>query len=363
MSFLTPVIIIFAVLGGIDYVCGSRIGLGKEFQKAFMLLGVMALSMIGMIVIAPALGEALSPTFDAVYGIFGMDPSILPASLFANDMGGAPLAKESMRNESVGLFNALVVSSMMGCTVSFTIPFALGVVPKESHKPLLMGLLCGIVTIPVGCFVAGLICGVSWLSLLWNLLPLILFSDIIAVGLLTLPDLCVKIFKVLGFFITALIIAGLLLGIAEFLTKQKILPAAASIEEGALVCLNASVVLCGMFPLIFALSKLLSRPLSALGKVIGINETAALCLLSTLATSATAFGMMDRMDRKGAMMNAAFAVSGAFVLGSHLAFTMAFDPRYLLPVTVGKLVAGVLSVALVFPVYRIALAKEKTRSE
>ena len=358
MNFLTPVILVFAVLGGVDYVCGSRLGLGKEFQKAFMLLGTMALSMIGMIVLAPAIGAALSPAFDTVYTVFGLDPSILPASLLANDMGGAPLAKEVMRDEGVGLFNALVVSSMMGCTVSFTIPFALGVVGKEQHRELLLGLLCGIVTIPVGCFVSGIVLGLPMLALLWNLLPLILFSVVIALGLVLCPNVCVKIFKVIGFLITALIIGGLLLGVIEFLTKQKLLSTAASIEEGALVCLNASVVLCGMFPLIFVLSKLLRRPLSALGRVVGINETSALCLLSELATSATAFGMMDRMDKRGVMMNSAFAVSGAFVLGSHLAFTMAFDPHYILSVTVGKLVAGILAILLTIPIYHVAIKTE-----
>ena len=44
------------------------------------------------------------------------------------------------------------------------------------------------------------------------------------------------------------------------------------------------------------------------------------------------------------MLNSAFAVSAAFVAGSHLAYTMAVDQRYILPVIVGKLVAGILAV-------------------
>jgi DNA-directed RNA polymerase subunit RPC12/RpoP len=72
-----------------------------------------------------------------------IDPSILPSVLFANDMGGAPLAVEAARDRALGAFNAMVVSSMMGCTVSFTIPFALGGVPKELHRDMLLGLLCG----------------------------------------------------------------------------------------------------------------------------------------------------------------------------------------------------------------------------
>ena len=49
MSLLTIIILIFSVVGAIDLILGNRFGIGKEFEKAFMLLGTMALSMIGMI--------------------------------------------------------------------------------------------------------------------------------------------------------------------------------------------------------------------------------------------------------------------------------------------------------------------------
>ena len=56
--------------------------------------------------------------------------------------------------------------------------------------------------------------------------------------------------------------------------------------------------------------------------------------------------MMDKMDKKGIVLNSAFAVSGAFILGSHLAFTMAFDGEYVIPVIIGKLISGVLAIFL-----------------
>ena len=60
----------------------------------------------------------------------------------------------------------------------------------------------------------------------------------------------------------------------------------------------------------------------------------------------TTFGMMDKMDKKGVMMNSAFAVSAAFTFAGHLAFTMAFDATFIAPVIVAKLVSGV--TALIF---------------
>ena len=343
MNYLTVIILIFSVLGAVDRIIGNRFGLGKEFEKAFMLLGPMALSMIGMIVISPFVAQVMRPVSEVFSNVLHIDASIIPASLFANDMGGAPLAVEMASDEKIGLFNALVVSSMMGCTISFTIPFALGVVGKDQHEELLLGLLCGIVTIPIGCFVSGIICGIPIVSLLLLLLPLVIFSAIIAFGLIKFPKICIKVFKIFGIFITALITVGLALGVIRFLTGIEIIKGLTTIEEGASICLNAAIVLSGSFPFMYILSKVLEKPLKVIGKKIGVNEHSVVGIVSCFVTSATTFGMMDKMDKKGAVMNSAFSVSGAFVVGSHLAFTMAFDSSYVFPVILGKLISGVLA--------------------
>ncbi len=346
MNYLTIIILIFSVLGALDRIFGGRFGLGKEFEKAFMLLGTMALSMIGMIVISPFIADIMKPVSEFFTSVLHIDSSIIPASLFANDMGGAPLAVEMATNEKTGLFNALVVSSMMGCTISFTIPLSLGVVNKEQHRELLLGLLCGIVTIPIGCLISGVICKIPFVSLLLNLMPLVIFSGVIAFGLIRFPQLCVKIFKVFGIFITTVITIGLSLGIIRFLTGFEVIKGLATIEDGAAICVNATIVLSGSFPLMYVLSKALSKPLKAIGKVVGVSENSVVGLVSTLASNATTFGMMDKMDKKGVVLNSAFAVSGAFVLGGHLAFTMAFDSSYIVPVMVGKLVSGLLALVI-----------------
>ena len=348
MNYLTIIILIFSVLGALDRIFGNKFGIGKEFEKAFNLLGAMALSMIGMIVISPLIADLMKPVSAFLLNVLHIDASIIPASLFANDMGGAPLAVEMSLNEEIGKYNALVVSSMMGCTVSFTIPFDLGLVKKEQHADHMSGLLCGIVTIPVGCFVSGLMCKIPFGTLVLNLVPLVIFSGLIALGLVLVPKICVKIFTVFGVFITVIITIGLALGIVRFLTGVEVIKGLATIEDGAAVCVNAAVVLSGAFPFMYIISKLLAKPLKAVGEKIGINEFSVLGIVSALATSATLFGMMDRMDKKGVVMNSSFSVSGAFVLGSHLAFTLAFDSAYVMPVIIGKLISGVLAVVLAY---------------
>ncbi len=357
MNVVSIVMVIFSMLGALDRIFGNRFGLGKEFERGLHMMGTMLLSMAGMIIISPAIADLLSPCFDFVYRIFGIDPSVIPGILFANDMGGAPLAVEVAKDPTLGLFNGLVVASMMGATVSFTIPFALGCIKKEQHPVLMLGLLCGIVTIPLGCFAAGLMCKIPLKSLLLNLLPLVLFALLVALGLLFIPKICVKIFNILGIAIKVLITVGLALGILRFLTGLEPIKGLATIEEAGAVCLNAAIVMSGAFPLILVLSKLLKKPLQLLGRLLKINETSALGLLGNLGSNVNSFGMMEKMDSKGTVLNSAFAVSAAFLLAGHLAFTLAFDASYLPQVMVGKIIAGITALFFAAFIYKRTQAK------
>lgn len=352
MNAIAVVILAFSVLGAVDHVIGNRIGVGKEFARAFSLFGPMALSMLGMLVLAPAIGVWLSPAFDWFHRTLGMDPSIIPASLLANDMGGMLLSQSVCITQEVGNFNAFVISSMMGCVVSYTIPFALGIVKREQHKEFFFGTLCGIVTIPVGSFVAGLVCGLGPLPLLLDLFPLILLSVIVCLALVFAPKACIQCFSVFGLVMKVLGVIGLVCATFTFLTGVEIHPHFDTFENAALICANACVTLSGALPLMCLISKLLHRPLDRLGARLGIDGTSALALLGCLVTNASTFGVMEQMNKKGTVLNSAFAVSAAFVFGSHLAFTMAFDPDYVLPMTVGKLLSGVCAVVLACLLYR-----------
>ena len=73
MNVITIVILTFSLLGAIDYLIGNKFGIGKEFVKAFSLFAPMVLSMLGMLVIAPAIGVWLTPLFDGFYNLFNID--------------------------------------------------------------------------------------------------------------------------------------------------------------------------------------------------------------------------------------------------------------------------------------------------
>jgi ethanolamine transporter len=247
---------------------------------------------------------------------------------------------------------------MLGATVVFTIPVAMGILRQEDRAFLAKGILAGIVTIPVGILVGGLVAGFPFIKVLRNLIPVVLIAVLIALGLWRAEKAMIKGFGWFGKGITALITAGLALAIIQELTGFVILPGIASLSAGFETVGAIAIVLAGAFPLVYVLTKLLRRPLLRLGKLLGIGDTAAAGLVATLANSIATFGLVKDMDDRGKVVNIAFAVSAAFVFGDHMGFAAGFAPEMLPAMIAGKLAGGVSAVAVALLLTR----KQKNRS-
>lgn len=337
---------IFVVLGAVDRIFGSRFGLGKQLEEGILAMGALALSMLGILCLAPVLASLLRPVLVPLYGFLGADPAMFAGSILANDMGGAPLAAELAESKEAARFGGLIVGSMLGATVVFTIPVALGIIGKEDHPVFAKGILAGIITIPLGALAGGLVAGFPILMILRNLIPIVLFALLIALGLWRFEKAMVKGFLWFGRGVVAVITAGLAAAVFEHLTGVTVIPNLASLSEGVEVVAGIAFVLAGAFPLVYALTKLLKKPLLKLGSLLGMNEIAAAGMVASLANSIPMFGMLKDMDSRGKVLNVAFAVSAAFVFGDHLGFTAGFDKEMLLPVIIAKLTGGIAAVAL-----------------
>ena len=336
----------FAVLGALDRIIGNKFGLGEKFEEGIQAMGVMAVAMIGMICLAPVLADLLQPVVVPVFQFLGADPSMFVGAILANDMGGASLAAALAQDVDAGNFSGLIVGSMLGATVVFTIPASLGMLKKEDHKHMATGVLAGVITIPVGSFVGGLVAGYSVIMIVKNLIPIILFAVLIVIGLWKCENAMIKGFTVFGKFIVAVITVGLIAGIVEALTGIVVIPGMAPISEGFEVVADIAMVLAGAFPMLHVLTKVLNKPLAKMGKLLGMNETAAAGMVASLANSVPMFGMVKDMDVRGKVINMAFATSAAFVFGDHLGFTAGFNQEMIVPMIVSKLVAGISAVAL-----------------
>ena len=337
---------VFALLGAADRILGNKFGLGQEFENGILAMGSLAVAMIGVITLAPVLANLLKPVVVPVFGALGADPAMFAGTILACDMGGGSLAMELTDDPRAALLGGVLNGSMLGATIVFTIPVAMGILSEEDRPAMAKGILCGIVTIPVGVLVGGLVAGFPVSMVLRNLIPIVLIAVMIAFGLWKAEKTMIKGFGLFGKFIIALITVGLAAAILKELTGFEIIPGMDPIEEGFATVGAIAIVLAGAFPLVFLLTKLLKKPLLALGRLLGINDTAAAGLIASLANSIATFGMVKDMDNRGKVVNIAFAVSAAFVFGDHLGFTAGFAPEMLTAVIAGKLAGGITAVAV-----------------
>ena len=254
------------------------------------------------------------------------------------------------KNPEAGRLAAFILGAMMGPTIVFTIPVALGIIEKDDKPFLAKGILAGITTIPLGVLAGGIAAGFPIGLILVNLIPIIIVAALIILGLIFIPEKMTKGFAVFGQAVVIIITIGLVASIIEALTGLGTVGAIA-------------IVLAGAYPLVHFITKVFGKPLELLGKGLGMNEAGAAGLVATLANNIPMFGILKDMDANGKVMNIAFAVSAAFVFGDHLGFTAGFDggkyTQMIFPMIVGKLVAGVTAIL----VAKILFCKKYTQGD
>ena len=343
---LIAVMAVFALLGGIDRILGNRFGIGARFEEGILSMGTLALAMIGIVSLAPVLANLLRPIVVPVYRALGADPAMFAGTILACDMGGGALAQALAGSKDAAGLGGVITGSMLGATVVFTIPVAMGLLREEDRPAMAKGILCGIIAIPVGILSGGLTAGYPLGMVVRNLVPIVLIALLIALGLWRAEKAMVAAFTVFGKIVVAIVTLGLSAAIVENLTGFVLIPGLAPLSEGFETVGAIAIVLAGAFPLVSVLTRLLKVPLLKLGALLGINDTAAAGLVASLANSIATFDTVKDMDPRGKVVNIAFAVPAAFVFGDHLGFTAGFAPTLLGAMIVGKLTGGVVAVAI-----------------
>ena len=332
-------------------------GSGGQFEEGFMAMGALGLAMVGMTALAPVLAHVLGPVIIPVYEMLGANPSMFAGTLLACDMGGFFLAKELAGGDvAAWLYSGLILGSMMGPTIVFSIPVALGV-------------LAGIVTIPIGCIAGGLVAMYSGVQIngqpveftfaliLMNMIPVLIVAVLVALGLKFIPEKMINGFQIFAKFLVALITLGLAAAVVKFLLGWELIPGLdpifmapgdkpGEVMRAIEVIGSISCVLLGAYPMVLLLTRWFEKPLMSVGKVLNMNNIAAAGMVATLAHNIPMFGMMKQMDTRGKVINCAFAVSAAFALGDHLGFAAANMNAMIFPMIVGKLIGGVTAIGV-----------------
>lgn len=361
-SVIMMIMMIFMLVGAIDKILGNKFGYGEEFENGFNAIGALALSMAGVVAAAPVLSTVLGPILKPLYTAIGADASMFATTLLACDMGGYPLAMELAADPAIGNFAGLILGTMMGPTIVFTIPVALGIIKKEDRSYLGAGVLAGMITTPIGCIVGGLAMNMTEYKMdigriLINLVPVIVIAALIVLGLWFAPSKMIAGFNVFGAGVTIVItaltaiavfqqITGIYFPLFDVMSIKDEVTGISPLDSGLLVCGQIGIVLIGAFPMVKWITRHFGGVLNKVGAALGMNETGSAGLVATLANNIAMFNIMGEMNPKGKILNVAFAVSAAFVFGDHLGFTAGVEQQMVFPVILGKLVAGITALIL-----------------
>ena len=377
------VILACAVIGAIAAVRNDKKGLGKEFIEGLYSIGPIFLPVAGIMASVPLLSRFIEAAFGPAFAALGADPAMAATTLIAVDMGGFVLARE-LAGDTENWLMAMTAGYMAGATIVFSIPVGLAMLSKRDHKYLALGMMAGILSIPIGVLVSSSLLVVlnplvrdtvsataaadyqlalGFSTVMTNLVPLAIICVVLALGLRFFPAIMIKLFLLFGRCVYAAITLIVALCIVEHFTK------AASDAEPAVglfatlfgawpfdpiimvendeslraleVAGYIGIMLAGAFPMVYLIKKFLAKPMEVLGSRVGLDSSGAAGILAASANILAMFRLIDDMRAKDKVLCIAFAVCSAFLFGDHLAFTANFQPTMIVPVMLGKLTGGI----------------------
>lgn len=334
------VMVLFSLVGAIDWITGKRFGLGEKFEEGIATLGPLTMATAGILVITPVLGDILGPVVVPAFRAMGLDPAMFAGMLMDLDVGGAPLAGELADSEEGLILGGYITSSMLGATILFNIPVGLSIIDKGNRNDFALGTLIGMITIPFGVIAGGLTGGVSLRFTLINTIPVTILSIIICICLVRWEKAIIRIFTAMGKSVLAINVFGIGIGAIELFTDFHVFRETMPLTEVFIIIGRIAIILSGAFTLVAILTRVFGRVLELAGSRIGINDSAVAGFLLALTNSIPVYGTITDMNKKGRIMNSAFAVSVAFVFGDHLGFMAGYAPNMIVPMVIGKLVGG-----------------------
>lgn len=374
-TIVVYIIMACAIAGCLASVIKPESKLGQQFVAGIDSIGPIFLPTAGIMASAPYLTAFVSSVFGSAYSAVGADPAMAATTFIAVDMGGYQLA-DALAETRESWIMAMITGYMAGATIVFSIPVALKMLEKRDRKYLALGVMSGLLAIPIGVFVASAILAVSHpivrevistnadatyqLALSWgqigvNLIPLIIVCVALAAGLKFKPDAMIKGFIVFGRVMESALKIVFVLVVVEYFTGvwstlfgsfgfDPIIADEGSTFRALEVAGAIGMMLCGAFPMVYLIRRYLAKPLAKIGGAVGLSSDATAGLLAASANVLALFSMVKDLRAKDKVICMAFAVCCAFLFGDHLSFTANFQPNLIVVVLAGKLAAGICAI-------------------
>lgn len=347
---MNPLVIFFMVMafvGLADKLIGNKAGLGKAFDNGLSIMGDLILYLLGVYVVCITISEAYHGEIAAATAGWFFDPSVLAGSIITLDMGGYPICKAIAHSDAMGTFSGICLAGTLGTLVTFFLPTFLSKAEGEQRDNLVLGFLYGIVVIPVTAFIGGLILRIPVTELLKNLLPVIILCALLFVGLVKVKEAAIVILKVIGNCFKAVTFISFGIVVFSMIVPSKSLVDMELASNTVVMIFKLSMNVIGALVAMELLQKILKKPISKLAGILGTNDVSVSALIIGMPGGIAMLPLLPEMDRKGVILNGAFAVSAFYTFGGQMALIAANEPiSGLLLFFFSKFIGGVLAVLL-----------------
>lgn len=367
------VMMAFVAIGAIASIRNDKTGMGREFKEGLHSIGPIFIPVAGIMAAAPYIGSFIQSVTGRLFEVIGADPAMAAGAILAGDMGGYQLAFALADTPSDWIM-ATAAAFTAGSTIVFSIPVGLAMLPAHTHRHMALGVMSGLLAIPAAILISILIMwgtatpvrGIidttaasdtaldfTWGSILSNLLPIVIFVVVLALLLRFATSAMTSAFLVFGRLLDAALKIVLALSIIEYFTGaistawsgwgfDPIIADSTDQFRALEIAGYIGIMLAGAFPLVYAIRKVLAKPLEAVGGRLGFSPDGAAGILAASANILAMFRLIPSMPARDRVMCIAFSVCAAFTFGDHLAFMANFQPNMVLPLVLGKLAGGVI---------------------
>lgn len=347
MNIFIAIMLVFAAAGLLDEILGGKLGLMPNFEKGLATMGGLAMSTVGFYAIGVTYVQTHAEAIAEAAKHMPFDPALIPSCLLAPDMGALGMAQKLAATPALAAFTGAMVAGSLGMTVGYQLPVFLAAVRKDEIGELMRGFIFGLIAIPSGLAVGGLMLGLPVRQLFFNMIPVLALCMVLIAAFVLVPALTMKIMIFLGNAIR--IFSFLLFGVAVFgifMPKYAVVENAL-IEEMLFMVLRMVIAACGGLVLSQVALKRLQKPIQRIGAVLGINEEAVVGLFLSFIQSLAMLPLFSKMDKRGKVLNAAFSVAGAYVVGGQMTFVASLIPgNWVTAYMISKVLSGGLAVAL-----------------
>lgn len=358
MNLIVFIMLLFSLLGFIDKMFQLNIGLSDAFDKGLKTMGTMSISLIGICSVGVAFISQHINFFTHISSSLPIDASLIISALLAPDMGGYSISEQLASQSELIIFNGVILTSLLGQTMSFQFPVFLSAIDSKEHSTLIKGFIFGIIMIPFGLIIAQICLQLSLSLFLSQFIPIFIICMIIAGGLLLFPKQLIKGFTLFACGIQWLTYVLFLIAVIGVFFPTIAYAPIDLVKDSILIVLKSTIIVCGSLVLSELILKYLHPVLLKISKWLHINEISVMGLILSCATSLAILPLFSKMDHKGKLLNAAFAVSGAYFIGGQLGYIATVTTSSAVTVYIlSKIVCGLMSICI------MSLIFEKTKNK